>query len=376
MKYMGSKRSMLRNGLGDILNREVPKAKRFVDLFTGSAVVASHVAQNFDVEVLASDLQQYSVVLANAVISRSRSIDADRLWEKWIASAQEIVSAIKSVPAVGDRLTRQEVTEQRDWCAKQSRPITRAYGGHYFSATQAIWIDALRGSLPREAVKKNVSLAALIRAASHCAAGPGHTAQSFQPTATAKKFLLESWKRDLVGQTKKQLKELSLLRAHKIGRARKIDANVMALEVLKGDLVFIDPPYSGVHYSRFYHVLETVASGKPVDVTGIGRYPAYEERPRSSYSVQSESAEAFERLLQVISSKQASVIITFPDHDCSNGLSGERVLNLAKQHFSVRKKAVASRFSSLGGTSDNRGNEAGRSARVAASELILHLTPK
>jgi adenine-specific DNA methylase len=367
---------MLCNGLGDILSREVPKAGRFFDLFAGSAAVANHVAQNFDVEVLASDLQHYSVVLANAVISRNRQIDPTRLWDQWLKSSEEIVSKVKGVPQLGVRLTQQEVVDQRDWCEKRSFPVTRAYGGHYFSATQAIWIDALRASLPREIGSRNVALAALIRAASHCAAGPGHTAQSFQPTPTAKKFLLESWKKDLLGQTKRQLEQLSPLTAHKIGRARKVDANVMALEVLKGDLVFIDPPYSGVHYSRFYHVLETIALGRHVEVSGVGRYPPYRERPRSSYSIQSESAEAFSNLLQAISSRKASVIITFPDHDCSNGLSGERVLSLAKEHFSVRKKAVASRFSSLGGTSDSRGNAAGRSARVAASELIIHLTTK
>jgi adenine-specific DNA-methyltransferase len=80
MKYMGSKREMLLNGLGEVLEQELVGAKRFIDLFTGSAAVAVHVARNFDVPVLASDLQSYSVVLANAVLRRRDEISPDKLW--------------------------------------------------------------------------------------------------------------------------------------------------------------------------------------------------------------------------------------------------------------------------------------------------------
>ena len=66
-------------------------------------------------------------------------------------------------------------------------PITKAYGGHYFSPLQAIHIDALLTTLP--ITNKNTLLASLIHAASECAASPGHTAQPFQPTKTAKKYL-------------------------------------------------------------------------------------------------------------------------------------------------------------------------------------------
>lgn len=64
---MGSKRTMLQNGLGELLGHEVSNALRFVDLFAGSGSVAIHVAQKFPIPVLAFDLQSYSAVLAVAV---------------------------------------------------------------------------------------------------------------------------------------------------------------------------------------------------------------------------------------------------------------------------------------------------------------------
>lgn len=56
MKYMGSKRAMLENGLGELLGQEIQTANRFVDLFTGSAAVAAHVGCRFHLPVLAFDL--------------------------------------------------------------------------------------------------------------------------------------------------------------------------------------------------------------------------------------------------------------------------------------------------------------------------------
>jgi adenine-specific DNA methylase len=140
--------------------------------------------------------------------------------------------------------------------------------------------------------------------------------------------------------------------------------------------VFIDPPYSGVHYSRFYHVLETITRGKCGPVSGTGRYPDASERPRSRYSVKTESADALEKLLKKVSEKQASAIITFPSHECSNGLSGTEAKRIAKQYFFVKTKTVHSKFSTLGGNRKTEGNGNGRAARQHARELILILSPK
>jgi adenine-specific DNA-methyltransferase len=254
--------------------------------------------------------------------------------------------------------------------------VTAAYGGHYFSAKQATWIDALRGTLPTRGQSRQVALAALIRAASFCAASPGHTAQPFQPTKTARRFLREAWCKDIVQKTKHELDSLCSAKANKQGVAIKKDANLVAKKTRRTDLVFIDPPYSGVHYSRFYHVLETIACGKAGEVCGIGRYPHESKRPRSRYSLRSQSGAALDELLAIIAARGSRVILTFPDHKCSNGLSGSLVARIAARHFTIRKSSVASRFSSLGGTSGNRDNEGGRDARRDARELVLQLVPR
>jgi adenine-specific DNA-methyltransferase len=368
---------MLRNGLGELLDRELTNSERFVDLFSGSAAVANHVAQHFQIPVLAVDLQQFSVALAASVITRQKLVAWEPVWDRWLARAKAIADAAGKYPRVSRTLTKHDVAKHRKWSASRANfPITRAYGGHYFSSHQAVWIDALRATLPKNANPRRVALAALIRASSHCAASPGHTAQPFQPTATAARFLGEAWNRDIVQQTKKELINLAQTKALHRGTARRGDANELAKTLQKGDLVFVDPPYSGVHYSRFYHVLESVARGSCGEVSGIGRYPPAAVRPRSAFSVQTEAVAALDDLLSTIARRGSTVILTFPNHRCSNGLSGYLVQKIAAKHFEVTYKSVASRFSSMGGTSDNRGNQAGRSARKDARELILKLIPR
>ena len=375
MKYMGSKRWMLQNGLGELLAASIGGAKRFVDLFSGSGAVATHVARRFPLPVLAVDLQRYSAVLTGAIVQRKTELLSENVWTNWHASALEIACSYR--PPHAEKLTRRSVLEFRDWCDRRTTlPLTKAYGGHYFGPVQAIWLDALRSSIPNDEPERTVALAALIHAASKCAASPGHTAQPFQPTRSARRFIFEAWSKDIVATAKSSLTDLSKLFAQEVGFTQTADANDAADGIRKDDLVFLDPPYSGVHYSRFYHVLESIACGAPGVVTGAGRYPDQSFRPRSLYSLKGKSVGALAELLSKIAKKGASAILTFPSHECSNGLSGSIVLKLAREHFCVREKRVKSKFSTLGGTrnaQDELGE--GRTARQSAWELILFLSP-
>lgn len=376
MKYMGSKRTMLQNGLGTLLARELPSAKRFVDLFSGSAAVATHVAKDCEIPVLAFDLQNYSTVLAGAVLGRRRQLNWEPVWVAWLKQAA--ARARRYDFRLKRKLTQDEVKRARVWCAGKSRlPITRAYGGHYFSPRQAVWIDALLATLPAKNPARIVAKAALIQAASRCAAAPGHTAQPFQPTRTAKKFLQEAWRRDVIVATRSALESLAGVYAKMSGTTEVLDANAAASKLRDGDLVFLDPPYSGVHYSRFYHVLESIARGEVGEVSGTGRYPAESERPRSDYSIATKAPDALDALLKTVAEKKARAILTFPDHKCSNGLSGESVRRIARKHFRIKTEKVKSLFSTLGGTGDkSRKGEAKRQARHIAKELMLVLVPK
>lgn len=366
MKYMGSKRALLANGLGDAIAREVRGGGRFHDLFAGSGAVARHVACTYAMKVVATDLQLYSAYLSGAVLNRTSKFNCTRAWSAWLDRATR---RLPKHPTYSS-LTAKDVYRLRRWCGNQTdRDIVRAYGGYYYSPRQAVWLDALRRSAPRTSPNREVAIAALLEAASRCAASPGHTAQPFRPTQRAIRHIEEAWRRDLPALARDAFFAFADQHALRKGRAYVGDANEVARGLRAGDVAFVDPPYSGVHYSRFYHVLETVAHGACGEVTGAGRYPSAKLRPRSSYSIKSTSHEALSALFQAISSAGAKAIVTFPEHQCSNGLSGGDVLELAERHFRLKKSAIASRLSTLGGGS-------GRAARLDARELVLTLTPR
>lgn len=380
VKYMGSKKAMLQNGLGELLKAESIRSGRVVDLFCGGASVSWFAASNLNRQVLAHDLQEYAVVLARAVVGRTQPLDKSALQHGWLRSAKRTRALFRAwKPATNlehsgaDAMRWQEAAQQlcADSIVHSDQHVTRSYGGYYFSPVQALTFDALIRRLPKSGPERDVCLASTIIAASQCAASPGHTAQPFKANETAGKYLLEAWRRDPLEYVSRALDNLCPLFAAVRGEAMVCDANVAAVSLREGDLVFVDPPYSGVHYSRFYHVLETIAHGKCGVVTGSGRYPPASDRPNSAFSRKGMSAQAMDELLGTLAARGCNVVLTFPRERCSNGLSGEEIESMASKRFLVQTKYVKSRFSTLGGAKGTK-----RGARKLSDELILVLHPR
>jgi|APTNR8051073442_1049403.scaffolds.fasta_scaffold00268_33 adenine-specific DNA-methyltransferase len=377
MKYMGSKRNMLQNGLGKTLSEEIKGKARFVDLFAGSAAVSWFIGERFDTPVLAVDLQSYSSILANSVLLRT-TIDSciEIKYDKIIKNVREQLR--KDPSYLFSKKLESNLNFSIPVLAKQSRNICSqepggaiwtSYGGYYFSPSQARIFDAFNSVIPNNEPYKSFFKALVIMAGSRCAASPGHTAQPFKPNETAGKYLLDAWRRDVFQCIEKDFNLLKSIIAKKKGAGITSNAMDIVYRLKEDDIVFIDPPYSGVHYSRFYHVLETIAVGYCGPVEGEGRYPAPSERPVSNYSKKGESEKEFRALINLLHERGCKIIVTYPEGDCSNGLSGKTVLEIISQKFSIKQNIVDSHFSTLGG------NREIRAARKTVKELILVSTP-
>ena len=358
VKYMGSKQAMLRNGLGTLIKFETKRSLRFVDPFCGSAAVAWFAAEETATKVVAADMQHYAAILAKAVLLRTKPLNPIRLAIRWFTRAQNLLESWPAYAeaerfrrrAAGDSVAAY-VQDARQMCNDDKRlgSIWHAYGGYYYSPSQALTFDALRATLPQNPIENPVALAALIFAASSCAASPGHTAQPFQPTRGAAPHLLEAWQRDPAYYCYRALYDLCPRHANVVGEVHVANAASIVDQVEATDLVFLDPPYSAVQYSRFYHVLETVALGRCGPVDGAGRYPPRSERPQSEFSLTTKSDDALRSLLEKLSDKKATVILTFPAGTSSNGLTGSRVLQIASEFYKIEKQTIEGKFSTLGG---------------------------
>src|SRR5579871_2691280 len=251
MKYMGSKRAMLTNGLGELISQHAVKATRVVDLFCGAGSVSWFAAEKTNRPVLAIDLQLYAVMLAQAVVARTKPLDYQALVEQWLNRARRERTR-SPYYLYADMLGRASqsvedlVRRARSLCEFPSEvgPTWNAYGGHYFSPLQALTLDYLLNCLPDDTVQRATCHAALISAASKCAAAPGHTAQPFQPTASAEASLRAAWEMDPITTCARALEHLCLRHATVVGEARVADAVALAPNLRSSDLVFVDPPYS------------------------------------------------------------------------------------------------------------------------------------
>ena len=105
----------------------------------------------------------------------------------------------------------------------------------------------------------------------------------------------------------------------------------------KVSVIYADPPYTRDHYSRFYHVLETIClrdnpsishisiNGKESLTRGIYR----NDRHQSPFSIKSRAPQAFENMFQKAQNLEANLILSYSPYDTNNG-SHPRILTIDK----------------------------------------------
>jgi adenine-specific DNA-methyltransferase len=128
---------------------------------------------------------------------------------------------------------------------------------------------------------------------------------------------------------------------------------------------YIDPPYSAVHYSRFYHVLEELCSYDYPPVYFGGRFPA--DRYVSPYSIRRDALGEISGLLDTIAQRGCPVVISYG----SRGLVSEAALVHACQKAfgtaGIVFRKVPARHASMG--------RADRGAQ-RTTELLITCTPR
>ena len=98
--------------------------------------------------------------------------------------------------------------------------------------------------------------------------------------------------------------------------------------------VYADPPYTKDHYSRFYHVYETLYRYDFPESEGAGRYRP--DRFSTPFSLARDVEEAFRRLFASIAKRDLPLVLSYPD----NGLlhrDGRHVTDLLQEHFTIEQ---------------------------------------
>ncbi len=244
--------------------------------------------------------------------------------------------------------------------------VRQYFARGYFSTEQAIVLDAYRAAIdaiyPAQASTENHFtiatprdrvLAAWIVAASRIANGPGHTAQFLRANSQASFSRVASyWRRSVPWEFDRALDALEPIGTtgwRQKNRVFCMDATSLsehAKESLRGSVLYADPPYTKDHYSRFYHVLETMLKYDYPSAHGQAR--ARSDRHASAFSLKTQAQEAFSKLGALASELQCSLIVSYP----SSGLLCSSEIEDAFSLYGTFSLAVefAHHHSTMGGS--------------------------
>jgi len=234
-------------------------------------------------------------------------------------------SQFDSMDATLDKLESIGLTSGRDAI------LSRYYGGVYFSYRQAVELDNILFQVNQlEEPIKDTFLAATLSTTSDVVNTVGKQfAQPIRPrdrSGSPKSNLYQLVSRDRNRKVLDVFREWSF--RYIALTAPKFDNTIVRgdyREILSGDTIgsaraiYADPPYTRDHYSRYYHILETICAVKIPDVTrvatkGISRvsrgiYPT--DRHQSPFSIKTQAPGAFESLFEGVRGLSVPLIVSY-----------------------------------------------------------------
>lgn len=397
IQYLGSKLRLLEE-IGALIDKNT-KGPKVCDLFSGSGVVSHYLSVKYS--VISVDIQEYSKVITSSLINSSQISQQkaksiiQELSNKLITNS--FSSPIKSLIEFekscindakdGDPSRLVELSQHSslysqehgkydatngseffelkqeflDCAETKGFKVTRLYGGVYFSYEQAIHIDIIRSAIQssnwNDDVKQTL-LASLISSASEITNTVGK--QFAQPmklldrVGKPKKLLVERTIRDR-NYSVVEVFSNCLKRINSIKNPEAVgNHEVLCMDSIdflcdypgEIDCFYIDPPYTIDHYSRFYHVLETIAkydypelatmkkNGEVIVMNGLYRT----DRHQSPFCIPSKVQGAFDHVFSHCARYKAPIVLSYSPFDNENDerprlMTTEGLLETAKKYY-------------------------------------------
>lgn len=235
--------------------------------------------------------------------------------------------------------------------------VARSFGGVYFSFDQAVFLDAALSVAMKadEGMQDTLNAVALSTASTLVNTVGKQFAQPIQPKNRdgiikpgLAKNVYKDRSLDSFDVYRGWLERYSELprtnRRHQAVRSDYVDA------LLKYgphcSVVYADPPYTRDHYSRFYHVLETmclrdnpatsrvVKSGASMMSRGVYR----EDRHQSPFCIRSTAPGAFDALFSNARRLDLPLVLSYSPHEEGDGthprvVSMKQIVELAEKHY-------------------------------------------
>lgn len=367
--------------------------QRVVDLFAGTGSVGFSLKQSL--EVVSNDLELYAYTINEAILNGCCFAEGDRavffdtvakqysILERHFASLiheeegffnsdipnwKEYKHFCEETPAVGyeTHLPKYIALNQLIEASKSGEKLpfdclfSIYFGNTYFGLSQCCEIDAIYSSIQLldDVRCRNVMKAALMSAMSDNASTTTHFAQYLKVNSQRScSSLIAKRRRSIRLAFEQKIIEFEDLGLLSCESSNSICMNTDYLDALDaldekpGTVVYADPPYFKEHYSRYYHVLNTlclydypdVALNPQTKTPSAGRYR--QERNASDFGKLKQALPAFEKLIFKCHEKGFDLVISYSSNSI---VSIEDIVEAMEKYYSVSTNEVSLKHSNQG----------------------------
>lgn len=393
VSYMGTKRS-----IAPLVAAVVEDAPRgpLLDLFSGICAIGSEVAPSRqvwcnDIQIFASTVAQsfftspYSPIHFDEVaeLAHEHYLENYRNLENRFASAlRKETNALKSrdlqkisplenlMPNVASKPSlEKERARLAEIPEKPYRLFTITFSGGYLGLHQCIQVDSIRYAVDRlqdlgrfDEHQHRWMCLALCQAVSKASTTTGHFAQYMKVkegtvgrfTAQRRRSIWKEWLRAIfefspVGSRAWRAKNLVFRE-----NATQLLTHLRDADI-KPAVIYADPPYTSDHYSRYYHLYETLLLYDYPTSKGVGRYR--DDRFVSPFSIKTQVEAAMDSLVANCAALGSRLVLSYPERGLLSNAE-ETIASMLHEHFgSGRLAARLDHFhSSLGGSKGQEKN--------------------
>lgn len=344
---MGSKTKIIDNVI-DVLNM-VSNDGPICDLFSGSCTLSNELGNNR--EIITNDIQHYSAVLGAAYLTdwndgSLQNIDEllDLSRNYYISEFSKIVENLKyekeiNLKGFNKIEEKNKSLIKRDF-KSEYHLFVKYYSGTWWSAEQCAWIDSIKKAIDnyKETNIYNTLMASLMFAMAYTSQGTGHYAQYRDAKSVSsmndimiyrQKNLIDIFKNKAQAALENLEKNKSKF-GHKIYTLDYLDC----LKKIPKSTIYADPPYCFVHYSRFYHAIETLSLYDYPDIQYKngnmvkGRYRI--DRHQSPFSIRTKVKKAFSDLFKYTNESKSNLVLSYSN---SGMIELDSIMKMIKEGF-------------------------------------------
>ncbi len=349
LNYQGSKHS-LSSFIQKNIEPYIQDGKAIFDIFSGSAAVSNIFRDNY--QVFANDVEFYASVIADAVLNQPdiesvsdllHSLDIEysatikKLAKPIIGlvrqeqlaldheSYSELIKLYHSYPTVWNNqfssITKCELTVNSVKQTNDFYLFTTYYATNYYGIIQALDIDCLIKIIHNSFSQyKNVLLSCLFYAMKETVfSKDGHMAQPLSLEKNQRRLFIQRKKNVYELFVKKFKEYISVPLSKFSGTNTVFNSNFEELLDRKlfsnVGLVYADPPYTDMQYSRYYHLLNVAAKydypALTVTKNGYTKGLYTEGRYQSKLSQRSSAKQSLENLIRFCAQNHTNLAISY-----------------------------------------------------------------